>query len=61
MDWQPIETAPKETRVLVYRPNAAGERLGIDCWMAIYDAWSNSRPHEQPTHWMPLPKSPVTE
>lgn len=69
--WQPIETAPKDgTRVLIscdhgefiayWSDNASLERCHRgpawqifdceDCWYS----WAV----EEPTHWMPLPKSP---
>jgi hypothetical protein len=56
-DWQPIETAPPQTAVLVYRPGAtlyrryAGDRAART---AHGRHWWLSLPHGQPTHWMPL-------
>lgn len=59
--WQPIKTAPKETRVLVYRPAAGPDhQIDVDCWRARYNAWAHSRPAEQPTHWRRLPDPPET-
>lgn len=60
-DWQPIETAPKETRVLVWRPRETDENdahAGVDIFLGKY--WWHSRFHQQPTHWMPLPGPPST-
>lgn len=72
MNWQPIESAPKDGSVILLA-NPAG------CWMARYFAvyGSGYRPdspwfsvmlnHDhmkrsgrflQPTHWMPLPEPP---
>ena len=65
-DWQPIETAPKDgSRILVKdRPHGLG--------MCVASAgWRNDAPHliewqvvndvvAHPTHWMPLPKPPVS-
>jgi hypothetical protein len=61
MDWQPIETAPKDgTRVLLYWPHW--------CEEAITGKWSKRNQWEStvvcadcgpdPTHWMPLPAPP---
>ena len=70
--WQPIDTAPKDQRVLLYYP----QRLfGVVCgsWqseeyvMRPRPHWSNDRSHvhgamatreHQPTHWMALPDAP---
>tara|TARA_R110002051_G_scaffold245048_1_gene304845 strand:+ start:180 stop:374 length:195 start_codon:yes stop_codon:yes gene_type:complete len=58
MEWQPIETAPKnETRILL-----AGEGFVCECrwyhddWQdPVYNEWSFEA---IPTHWMPLPEPP---
>jgi hypothetical protein len=63
--WQPIETAPKDgTHVLLW---ATGAFYG--CVVGRYNSRANNRgggwlaerfPVPKPTHWMPLPKPPVT-
>jgi hypothetical protein len=62
--WQPIETAPTDTPVLVWHPG-----LGMGGWncMAKGDdgTWRETA-HDgrvlkegyEPTHWMPLPEPP---
>ena len=70
MIWQPIETAPYNTAVLVYVPN--WEHYGAGVYRAIRvnmgsgirwhsSAWACGRDFGsdvQPTHWMPLPAAP---
>ena len=57
--WQPIETCPEKTDVLVLLPSASGvhieqaERIRGQ-YFALY---GYSREFE-PTHWMPLPEPP---
>lgn len=71
MDWQTMETAPKDGRLIL-----VGHEAGV--WVACYDAifpsgykpsnpWRSMllnhdhirRNHSlEPTHWMPLPKAP---
>ena len=58
MEWQPIETAPKETYVLVYCPDCYGDEYGIairleEVWWETGEALSCT-----PTHWMHLPEPP---
>lgn len=61
MEWSPIETAPKDTRILV----AAGSIVTVAEW--IDDEWYSGEyagPFEegldpQPTHWAPLPEPPA--
>lgn len=60
MDWQKIETAPKDQRSIL----AAHERSGIMrvCWRVGVghgrSAWDNGFGLWQPTHWQPLPPAP---
>jgi len=68
--WQPIETAPTNTSVLIFIPNAEhyGEGIyrGLQVDMRTGRHWTVSGLHMgrdcgttwQPTHWMPLPDPP---
>ena len=70
MNWQPIETAPTNTSILVYIPNT--EHYGPGIYRAIkvdmgtgvrwhtsalYGGWDIDAIYT-PTHWMPLPEPP---
>lgn len=70
-DWQPIETAPTNTSVLIFLPN--WEHYGPAIYRAILvdmgtgrhwhtTGWAIGRdleyPDVQPTHWQPLPDPP---
>lgn len=75
MDWQPIETAPADQRVLLYRPTAIywaqviTGRFNEDKYAAHPKPyWKHDLEHlegkrctkaNQPTHWMPLPLPPT--
>lgn len=72
-DWQPIETAPRDRMILLYRPKAA-------LWGRVTPGKYDSDTHAKrprpfwaiwfriggvtearqwpPTHWMPLPDAP---
>jgi hypothetical protein len=69
-EWQPIETAPKDgTSVWVF---CGGEQAamrwlvidgtsGLGLWVYSDGLLSDVDPEpEEPTHWMPLPKPPVS-
>jgi hypothetical protein len=65
--WQPIETAPNETTVLLYMElTDTGERLGHDIgWLEDGDWMLVSQDNEpsigcivRPTHWMRLTEPP---
>ena len=68
MTWQPIETAPHETTVLLYSPPVEGVYDGkIEVGFASSGRrWahpsggvlSNMSWHGSATHWMPLPHAP---
>ena len=61
MQWQPIETAPRDkTMVALLHVGAKGYwRYGVGWFMpqAGWQGW-NSEDHKFPTHWMPLPEPP---
>ena len=63
MEWQPIETAPKDgSKVLL----TDGDRTEIAHWWGkaqegFWEVWTCEPFYEdfkQPTHWMPLPQPP---
>ncbi len=60
MQWQPIETAPKDdTEVLLYWPYWNKHRAITGSYSPslkeFKSEWCLSSNQEQPTHWMPLP------
>lgn len=61
MDWQPIETAPKDGAwVFLCWPtlpisSAYPVAFWDDDWVFVGNQWV---PPPEPTHWMPLPPSP---
>jgi hypothetical protein len=74
MDWQPIETAPKDgTRFDVWLRHPGGDRRVINAWFSVVEKEFVSpdgyylysmKPYgsdhwlQYPTHWMPLPEPP---
>ena len=63
MEWQPIETAPKDDKqVPLWNPdNPHGEWPYMGVWDAIRQAWTVHVDGQiiYPTHWMPLPDPPT--
>lgn len=66
MNWQPIETAPRNTReMFVVKAFNTVTKGGTRYTSDAYCVWSERGkfvrwPHEfQPTHWMPLPPAPA--
>lgn len=62
LQWQPIETAPKDEEILIFQPEP--QYIGKVHWCVGLPGWwhSNEVPYTpQPTHWMPLPKEPGDE
>ena len=59
MEWQPIETAPKDgTRVLLVIDHGEwGDKVWTGLWA---DGWivSYGKTTNEPTHWMLLPEAP---
>jgi hypothetical protein len=62
MNWQPIETAPKDgTRVMVFCPDRGVMEARFN---QTYGRWGDPVYSEwdcEPTHWMPLPPAPEEE
>lgn len=64
MNWQPIETAPKEDDacILVWCPNGVGRM--VVTWQSedfvVGGGWFGVEDFTlfHPTHWMPLPEPP---
>lgn len=66
--WQPIETAPEGTDVIVFFPDANEEyqwmichRLEGDWYEQNADTSPDPIDDVEPTHWMPLPEPPRAE
>lgn len=72
MEWQTIETAPKdETEILLYCIDCEGRDVGcyvakffMKEWITIASIRLNCDDSDisdsvYPTHWMPLPKPPI--
>jgi hypothetical protein len=71
-EWQPIETAPKDGRVVIaYQPGGVygngisyPASVGTTYWRDADSLnpghWTGPyNPRDYPTHWMPLPEPPV--
>ena len=66
MEWQPIETAPRDGRhVLTFQEMQEPSEVVMkydswcDLWVYADELLSDVDPApEQPTHWMPLPAPP---
>ena len=66
MEWQPIETAPKDgTKFMAYHPLkifGGGHSIQVMKWLKgqLVYTLDHDSPTVLPTHWMPLPEPPVT-
>ena len=58
--WQPIETAPKNRRVLVARPGEEPVIAENVMYTSAGYSWCSGYQEMRirPTHWMPLPPPP---
>jgi hypothetical protein len=68
--WQPIETAPKDVKILIcggtwgceYSPlEFSGwpfKEVALAIYNPEYSEWADDEYNYQPTHWMPLPEPP---
>jgi hypothetical protein len=55
--WQPIETAPKDERVLLFCPELSAtnkQRIELDAAYSTKGRYA----HSWATHWLPLPQPP---
>lgn len=59
MDWQLIESAPKDGKILLFNENQ--NIIGV-AWWGIHGFWKQAGAviFHQPTHWMPLPAPPAS-
>jgi len=57
VNWQPIETAPKDQLVLMYYPPLVAPRGGSVRPDMYRVGYVGDSPRE-PSHWMPLPPPP---
>lgn len=60
MEWQPIESAPKDREVLLYFPASrpmSGRGIGHGEMMRV--GALRAFPFRAPTHWIPLPPPPT--
>lgn len=64
--WRAIESAPRDERVLIFRPSDFLEDsiftafLDEDDWWSVHDGKHDHHLRgNQPTHWMPLPDAPA--
>lgn len=54
MDWQPIETAPKGEKVLLYFPEKLDSRRERSHAPMHQVDYADAFPNRPPTHWKPL-------
>jgi len=61
MEWQPIETAPRDgTEILVYTTvdGVVSSNFRYGCWQKISIMFGTNVKRNEPTHWMKLPNPP---
>ena len=63
MQWQPIETAPKDTELLVFMPRNNGNKTVANAEISSLtgQCWAKHVGAMRPTHWMPLPEPTNSE
>lgn len=65
MNWQPIETAPRDRAILGFWPTSSGD-VNPNCYGITHFAdfrWvseeDDQTPFSDPTYWMELPEPPL--
>ena len=67
MEWQPIETAPKDGTLIIVHTYTGNTTIAW--YYKETGLWPHDEPYSEdgepcnvgyPTHWMPLPEPPVT-
>lgn len=64
MEWQPIETAPKDKEILLFFPVVRPTRqagYGAPQMIRVDKLHNWDYGNRIPTHWMPLPPPPAAE
>lgn len=62
VEWQPIESAPKDGRYVLLVHQSSGGRPYAGMWCHDDKQWADERGCIRvPTHWMPLPAAPTQE
>jgi len=58
--WRPVETAPKDARILAWCIFPAGGEVRFVTWRSDYynGAWMAYGCPQEVTHWMPVPPPP---
>lgn len=65
MNWQPIETAPKDGTLILLYPKDGDGIISIGRWMtmrggnSIWAAGGGWFEPDEVSHWLPLPKPPI--
>ncbi len=57
MEWQPIETAPKDRNIIISGRYPNGRAYVEECCWSYKGHWT-ARQFDPPTYWMPMPDPP---
>ena len=65
-EWQPIETAPKDKRIIIaHLPLDGIADIWFGYWSHQHSSWATTQWHTYPadwiTHWLPLPPLPQAQ